>query len=136
MKVVRYTVCDCENGNVVPVALIVDDNPFFLRVETLILERHGFEVLIAEDGEEGHAVFHDHLSRIDIVITDLMLPKLSGTELCKRIKKERPEVPVVLVTASDGVRNNLHPDFELVLQKPLEPDFMERVKGLIYDAQD
>lgn len=65
-----------------------------------------------------------------------MLPKLSGTELCKRIKKERPEVPVVLVTASDGARYNLHPDFDLVLHKPLECDFVERVAGLIYDAKD
>ena len=74
-----------------PVALIVDDNPFFLRVETLILERHGFEVLTAEDGEEGYAVFHDHMPRIDIVITDLLMPNLSGSELCKRIKNQRPD---------------------------------------------
>ena len=50
--------------------------------------RHGFEVVTAEDGEKGYAVFHDHMLRIDIVITDLMMPKLSGTELCKRIKKD------------------------------------------------
>ena len=53
-----------------------------------------FEVVTAEDGEEGYTVFRDHMPRIDIVITDLMMPKLSGTELWKRIKKERPEVPV------------------------------------------
>ena len=104
-------------------------------METLLLERHGFEVVTAEDGEEGYAVFHDHMPRIDIVITDLMMPKLSGTELCKRIKKERPEVPVVLVTGAEGTRNNLHPDFDLVLHKPLEPDFVEMVKGLIYDSK-
>ena len=118
------------------VALIVDDNPFFLRVETLLLERHGFEVATADDGEKGYAVFRDHMPRIDIVITDLLMPKLSGTELCKRIKKERPEVPVVLVTAAESARNNLHPDFDLVLPKPLEADFVEMVKGLIYDSKD
>ena len=85
-----------------PVALIVDDNPFFLRVETLLLKRHGFEVATANDGEKGYAVFRDHMPRIDIVITDLLMPKLSGTELCKKIKKERPEVPVALVTAAEG----------------------------------
>ena len=118
-----------------PVALIVDDNHFFLRMETLLFERQGFEVVIAEDGEEGYAVFRDHMSRIDIVITDLMLPKFSGTELCKRIKKERPDVPVVLVTGAENARNNLHPDFNLVLPKPLEPDFIEMVKGLISDSK-
>ena len=104
-------------------------------METLLLERHGFEVVTAEDGEEGYTVFCDHMPRIDIVITDLMMPKLSGTELWKRIKKERPEVPVVLLTGDDRARNDLHPDFDLVLHKPLEPDFVEMVKGLIYDSK-
>ena len=102
---------------------------------TLLLERHGFEVVTAEDGEEGYAVFHVHMSRIDIVLTDLMMPKLSGTELSKSIKKERPDVPVVLVTGGESARNNLHPDFDLVLPKPLEPDFIEMVKGLIYHSK-
>ena len=118
-----------------PVALIVDDNHFFLRMETLLLERHGFDVVTAEDGEEGYTVFCDHMPRIDIVITDLMMPKLSGTELRKRIKQERPEVPVVLVTGDDRARNDLHPDFDLVLHKPLEPAFVEMVKRLIYDSK-
>ena len=118
-----------------PVALIVDDNHFFLRMETLLLERQGFDVVTAEDGEEGYKVFRDHMSRIDIVITDLMMPKFSGTELCKRIKKERPEVPVVLVTGDESARDNLHPDFALAIFKPLEPDFVDMVKGLIYDSK-
>ena len=118
-----------------PVALIVDDNRFFLRMETLLLECQGFEVATAEDGAEGYTVFCDHMSRIDIVITDLMMPKLSGTELCKRIKKERPEVPVVLLTGDESPRNDLHPEFDLVLHKPLDFDFGEMVKGLIYDSK-
>jgi len=104
-------------------------------METLLLERQGFEVATAEDGERGYTVFRDRMLCIDIVITDLMLPKLSGTELCKRIKKERPEVPVVLVTGDEGTRNNSHPDFDLVLSKLLEADFVEMVKGLIYDSK-
>ena len=94
-----------------------------------------FEVVTAEDGEEGYTVFCDHMSRIDIVITDLMMPKLSGTELWKRIKKERPEVPVVLLTGDESPQNDLHPDFDLVLHKPLEPDFVEMVKRLIYESK-
>ena len=118
-----------------PVALVVDDNYFCLRVATLLLERHGFEVVTAEDGEEGYAVFHVDMSRIDIVITDLMMPKLSGTELCKSIKRERPDVPVVLVTGGDGAGNDAHPAFDLVLHKPLDAGFVEMVKGLIYGSR-
>ena len=118
-----------------PVALIVDDNDFYLRVETLLLERHGFEVLTAEDGEKGYVVFRDHMERIDIVITDLMMPKCSGAELCKRIKQERPDVPVVLGTGTGGVGNSSHPDFDLVRHKPLEANFVETVNGLLYDSK-
>ena len=91
--------------------------------------------MTAEDGERGYVVFCDHMSCIDIVITDLMMPKLSGTELWKRIKKERPELPVVLLTGDESPRNDLHPDFDLVLHKPLEPDFVEMVKRLIYESK-
>ena len=117
------------------VALIVEDNHLFLRMEILLLEQHGFEVATAEDGEEGYAVFRDHMSRLDIVITDLMMPNLSGAELCKKIKKERPDLPVVLVTGMEDAQNNSHPDFDLVLCKPLEPGFVDMVKGLIYDTK-
>ena len=118
-----------------PVALVVDDNYFYLRMATLLLERHGFEVVTAEDGEEGYAVFHVHMARIDIVIADLMMPKLSGAELLESIKKERPDVPVVLVTGAESAGNNSYPDFDLVLHKPLEPDFVEMVKGLIHHSK-
>ena len=117
------------------VVLIVDDNPYFLRVEVLLLERHGFEVVTADDGEKGYAVFCDQMFRIDLVITDLLMPRFSGVELCKRIKHARRDVPVVLVTASHVPRDELDPDFDLVLSKPLEPDFAERVKGLIYASK-
>ena len=81
-------------------------------------------------------VFREHMPCIDIVITDLMMPKFSGTELWKRIKQPRPEVPVALLTGDDQ-RNDLHPDFDLVLHKPLDPDFVEMVKRLkIYESKD
>ena len=99
-----------------------------------MLERIGFQVVTAEDGAEGYAVFRDHRSRIDIVITDLMMPKLSGTELCKRIKEDAPEIPVILVTGIESERGKLHPDFDLVVHKPLEPDFTDLIKRLTRDA--
>ncbi len=127
----------CQHGIIlfVTVALIVDDNQFFLRMERLLLQRHGFEVATAEDGEEGYAVFQDHASRIDIVVTDLMMPKLSGTELCRRIKKKMPEMPVVLVTGIESERTRLHPEFDLVVYKPLEADFVNMLKNLVADSK-
>lgn len=118
-----------------PVVLIVDDNHFFLKMERLLFERHGFQVTTAEDGEEGYAVFQAHAARLDVVITDLMMPKLSGTDLCKRIKRVRRSLPVVLVTGVSGERGKVHPEFDLVLYKPLDPNFVDLVKGLIDDSK-
>jgi len=118
-----------------PVALIVDDNHFFLRMERILLERAGFHVADAQDGEEGYAVFRDHAPRLDIVITDLMMPKLPGDELCRRIKRERPELPVVLLTGIGAERGKAHTDFDAVVFKPLEPGFIELLRSLIADAK-
>lgn len=117
-----------------PVALIVDDNHFFLRMERILLERAGFRVTAAEDGEEALQIFHDHSARFDIIVTDLMMPKLPGDELCRRIKKQRPEVPVVLVTGV-GAESVVHDEFDAAVYKPLEPGFVELLKGLVADAK-
>jgi DNA-binding response OmpR family regulator len=76
--------------------LVVDDEPIVRDVLMRYLEREGFEVDTAEDGEA--AVERASASSADIVILDLMLPKLDGLEVFRRIR-ERSDVPVVMLTA-------------------------------------
>ncbi len=77
--------------------LIVDDEPNLRKILSAQLTRDGYDVLTAEDGEQGLHVLREH--HIDLVITDLKMPKVDGMTLLKRALEEEPELPVVLVTA-------------------------------------
>jgi DNA-binding response OmpR family regulator len=76
--------------------LIVDDEPNIREVVGLYLSRDGHDVVSATDGEEALAVFRE--SEPDLVVLDLMLPKLSGLEVCRRLRAVR-KVPLIMLTA-------------------------------------
>ena len=87
-----------------PRILVVDDEPSLVRGLTYALERDKFEVEVATDGEA--AVDAALTQAIDLVILDLMLPKLSGEEACKQIRA-RSDVPIIMLTAKDSERELL-----------------------------
>jgi DNA-binding response OmpR family regulator len=79
--------------------LVVDDDAWILRMVTTVLEKRGYEVLVARDGEEGLA--KAQASPPDLIITDVMMPRLDGWALVKQLRS-RPElalVPVIFLTA-------------------------------------
>jgi DNA-binding response OmpR family regulator len=80
----------------VPKVLIVDDEPNIREVVGLYLRRDGHEVVSAADGEEALDLFRS--SRPDLVVLDLMLPKMNGLEVCRRMQAER-RVPLIMLTA-------------------------------------
>jgi DNA-binding response OmpR family regulator len=77
-------------------ALIVEDDRHTADLLRVYLEREGFDVLTAGDGEAGAALAERRTP--DIVILDLMLPKLDGWEVCRRLRR-KSDVPVVMLTA-------------------------------------
>ena len=77
--------------------LIADDEANLRRVLGAQLQRDGYEVLLAEDGEEALRMVSEH--HVDVVITDLKMPKLDGLSLLKRLAKDEPGLPVILITA-------------------------------------
>ena len=87
-----------------PRILVVDDEPSLVRGLTYALERDKFEVEVATDGEA--AVDAALTQAIDLVILDLMLPKLSGEEACRQIRAES-DVPIIMLTAKDSERELL-----------------------------
>jgi two-component system response regulator RegX3 len=87
-----------------PRILVVDDEPSLVRGLTYALERDKFEVEVANDGEA--AVEAALGQAIDLVILDLMLPKLSGEEACRQIRA-RSDVPIIILTAKDSERDLL-----------------------------
>ena len=76
--------------------LIVDDEPNIREVVGLYLRRDGHTVVSATDGEEALGVFRE--SEPDIVVLDLMLPRMSGLEVCRRMRADR-KVPLIMLTA-------------------------------------
>ena len=79
--------------------LIVEDEDSFSEAMSFMLRKEGFEVLVANNG--ALAIEEFDRTGADIVLLDLMLPGLSGTEVCREIRK-RSNVPVIMVTAKDS----------------------------------
>ena len=81
-----------------PRLLVIDDETNLRHTLEYTLRREGYEVLSASDGERGLAQFAS--GRPDLVILDLMLPKMDGLEVCRRIRRGS-SVPVLMLTARD-----------------------------------
>ncbi|MFF2632662.1 response regulator [Microbacterium sp. NPDC058021] len=79
--------------------LIVEDEPDLADPLAYLLRREGFEVEIAEDGHKALEIFHS--SGADIILLDLMLPGLPGTEVCRQIRTTSA-VPIIMLTAKDS----------------------------------
>lgn len=82
--------------------LIVDDNPHISKLLTMNLEKEGFGVLHAADGEEGLQKISS--DRPDLVISDVMMPKLDGISMCLKIRTESPTpmIPFMFLTSIDS----------------------------------
>jgi two-component system response regulator RegX3 len=87
------------NSSRMPKVLVVEDEPSLVEALEFGLAEEGFEVVSANDGEASLAVFERE--RPDIVLLDLMLPTLSGTEVCKRIRSHS-KTPIIMLTARDS----------------------------------
>ncbi|MGH9293679.1 MAG: response regulator transcription factor, partial [Acidimicrobiales bacterium] len=75
--------------------LLVEDSESFVDALVVGLEREGFDVTVAEDGVEALERFDDS---IDLVLLDVMLPRMSGIDVCRAIRA-RSDVPIIMVTA-------------------------------------
>ncbi|TBH20506.1 response regulator transcription factor [Thermus thermamylovorans] len=114
--------------------LLVDDDPAPLEVLGAYLRGAGFEVLEAENGEKALELF----PRADLVILDLMLPKLDGFQVLEYIRRDRPELPVLMLTARGGEEERVK-GLELgaddYVVKPFSPkEVVARVKALLRRA--
>jgi len=79
-----------------PVVLVVEDEPSFVEALTIGLTREGFRVVSVTDGFEAVQRFDDVSP--DIVLLDVMLPRMSGIDVCRQLRK-RSQVPIIMVTA-------------------------------------
>src|SRR5207244_4847844 len=78
--------------------LLVDDEQAIQTLLAYPLRRDGYEVVAAHDGREALDRFGEQ--RFDLVVLDIMLPKLDGIEVCRRLRS-RSQVPIIMLTAKD-----------------------------------
>ena len=122
--------------------LVVDDDPDILDAVTMILESQGYLVVTARDGIEGLATLK--AERPDLMILDLMMPKMDGFAVCKELQDPRwskfKDTPILILTSvreeASRRRYELETGLELgvddYLEKPMSPNVLiERVKTLI-----
>jgi CheY-like chemotaxis protein len=81
--------------------LLVDDEATVLKVMQRSLEKSGYRVLAANDGEEGLALFKQHAGEIHLVITDMSMPEMDGPEMIAAIHKISPSFPVLGTSGLD-----------------------------------
>ena len=81
--------------------LCVDDEYVGLQVRRLLLERSGYTVLIAHDGDAGLSLFRE--KPVEAVVLDYAMPGMHGGEIAARMRAEKPEVPILLLSAYVGL---------------------------------
>jgi two-component system, OmpR family, response regulator len=115
--------------------LLVDDEDAVQKLLTYPLEREGFRVVPARDGEEALRRFAEE--DVDLVVLDLMLPRLDGLEVCKRLRAEST-VPIIMLTARDDELDKvlgLELGADDYITKPFSiREFRSRVRALLRRA--
>ena len=119
-----------------PTILLVDDEDSVRKVLAFPLERDGYTVVQAADGEEALRRFDD--AKIDLVVLDIMLPKLDGLEVCRRLRATS-SVPIIMLTARDDELDKvvgLELGADDYITKPFSiREFRSRVRALLRRAK-
>jgi PAS domain S-box-containing protein len=108
--------------------LLVEDEPAVRRLLATGLRGHGYTVLEASQPLEALALFEAQGHRIGVLMSDVMMPHMSGTALAHKLRAQRPDLPVVLMSgyAMEVFEREPPPDGALLLQKPFTADAAAR----------
>jgi DNA-binding NtrC family response regulator len=117
--------------------LLVEDDNQLRAVVRSTLERMGYTVVEAPNGKEALAVFERSGEAVKLLLTDVIMPQLSGPELAKRLTTLRPEIRVLCMsgyTEDSTVRHGLLEGRFAFLQKPITPDGLVRKVREVLDS--
>jgi len=115
--------------------LVVDDTEDIVKLVKMYLEHHCYEVIIARDGQEG--LEKAKTEKPDLIVLDLMLPKMDGYKVCGLLKKDTryAKIPVIFFTAKaqeKDVKLGQEVGADAYITKPFEPEvLLAKIKELI-----
>ncbi len=112
--------------------LLAEDDPMVREIAVELLQKAGYTVLVASDGDSARFLFNEHVNEVDLVILDVVMPRASGRVVADHIKGLRPELPILFCSGYAPELANFAPYLseELdLLQKPYQPqELLERVR--------
>jgi len=118
--------------------LVVEDEPALRRLISVSLEKRGYTVLAAEDGTEAIRILENNPGEIDLVVSDIMMPKLNGLELRKKATLLRPDMRFLFISgyAEDTIGRTTHlPQDAGYLEKPFLPiELARKVRALLNET--
>lgn len=112
--------------------LVVDDDDDLLEILGILLQSHGFEVSLADGGPKALEIARD--ADLDVIILDVMMPRMDGFEVCRELKKvpSAASVPVILLTARDDLEaraQGMYGEVSEFLPKPFnEEQLVSRIR--------
>ncbi len=113
--------------------LVVEDEPSIAKLVQFNLEKEGFQVEVATDGQKGVDLALEHSP--DLMVLDLMLPRLDGLEVCKRLRQEKGHIPILMLTAKNDEFDKvlgLELGADDYMTKPFSPrELVARVKAIL-----
>jgi PAS domain S-box-containing protein len=130
-------VLDTETPSGAETVLLVEDEETVRKLARKILVRHGYEVLEAANGAEALEIWLRQPNRIDLVVTDVVMPTMGGAELIRRLRAARPNTPVLLMSGYTDdaiVRQSIASAQDWFLEKPFTPDALARKVRAVLDA--
>jgi DNA-binding response OmpR family regulator len=119
-----------EKGGPPPTLLVVDDNDTILDLLDMLLSHYGANVLLARSGAECLEVARSR--SIDLVILDVMMPGMDGIEVSATLKREKPSLPIILLTAKGDLKTRAKAMAlgvnEFITKPVMNRDLLDRVQ--------
>jgi two-component system cell cycle sensor histidine kinase/response regulator CckA len=115
--------------------LVVEDDAAILKLVCLILEEGGFSVLSAGSADQASLIAHGYPQAIHLLVSDVMMPDVSGPELAKRLKEHRPDMRVMLMSGyADGAMLFLNYGWHFIRKPFLASALLERVNDVLHSS--
>lgn len=109
--------------------LIVEDEPAVRRATSRLLARQGYRILVAEDGARAVELGRSHAGVIDVLLTDIVMPELSGHEVARALREARPDLRVAYLSGYSNdqeVARQVGMNLARFIRKPYDPDDLLR----------